>query len=99
MKSKITDILLIVNLVFKKLIYNDNFINKPFVLVTASDEKHFIYLKQLIKNYEKLIKSRHFTKFIIYDIGLSNKQIQEILNYNFIDLESFLLKNIQNFIV
>ncbi len=89
MKSKIIDILLIVNLVFKKLIYNDNFLNEAFVLVTASDEKHYIYLKQLIKNYEKLIKSRHFTKFIIYDIGLSNKQIQEILNFNFIDLRKF----------
>lgn len=62
-------------------------LNEDFVLVTASDENHFIYLNNLIKNVKKYPKI--FKKIYVYDIGLQGEQVESLNSQEFIEYRKF----------
>ena len=56
MKTILYDIRIIFLVLFKNLFKIKKILNKEYVLVTASDSQHFIYLENLIENYiQKII--------------------------------------------
>jgi len=61
--------------------------NEDFVLVTASDKNHYIYLNNLIKNYKK--NPKIFKKIYVYDIGLEKEQIAKLNSQEFIEYRKF----------
>ena len=87
MKSVIIDYVLLVKVIIKNIFKIKYFFNEKYTLVTASDSKHFIYLENLVENYKKLMK--HFTKIVIYDLGLEPSEVKKLLKYDFIEFRKF----------
>lgn len=83
-------VFLLFSIVTKNLFRIKSIKNQKYTLVTACDEKHFIYLKQLIYNYEKY---KYFNQFIIYNLGLNTEQINFIKDLDFIDFRNFQFKD------
>jgi hypothetical protein len=88
MTSIFSDYALILKVIFKNILKINITNELNFTLVTASDEKHFFYLKNLIKNYE-LKGKKYFIKFIIFDLGLSKVQLTELYNNKVIEVRKF----------
>lgn len=89
MKFIIKDLLIIFELFFY-IFRNFKYLkDKKFCLVTASDSNHYDYLINLIHNYEKKNNSNYFSNLIVFDIGMTNNQIDSLSKYNFLELRKF----------
>ena len=66
MKTILYDIRIIFLVLFKNLFKIKKILNKEYVLVTASDSQHFIYLENLIENY--IQKKNYFSNFVIFNL-------------------------------
>ncbi|MDA9645429.1 DUF1647 domain-containing protein [Candidatus Actinomarina] len=97
MMSYLLDILLIFKLAIKNIFYfkKKNSLDK-FTLVTASDEKHYIYIKKFIQNY-KNVNTDNFSNLIIYDLGLNSSQKRELKLDKQIQLRRFPFEQYPNF--
>jgi hypothetical protein len=97
MKFKLNDFLVIVKIIINNILIFRNISSEKFVLVTASDEKHFIYLENLIRNHIRYYKKKYFEKLIIFDIGLNDKQISKISTINSVELRKFSFEEYQDY--
>ena len=88
MTSKFLDYILILKIIFKNILKINKTNELGFTLVTASDEKHFFYLKNLVNNYE-LKGKKYFIKLIIFDLGLSKVQLSELHDNKGIEVRKF----------
>ena len=82
------DLILIFKVILKNIFKIKKIMKIQFTLVTASDEKHFLYLNNFINNFET-IKNKKFKKLIVYDIGLSKLQLQELKNNKLVEVRKF----------
>jgi len=97
MKSKIKDYIFILKIINQNL-QNLNYVkNLDFSLVTASDDRHYLYLENLLSNYKKRIKKKNFIKLFIFDLGLTNDQIKKIEQNDFVELRKFPFENYPTF--
>lgn len=97
MKFKLNDFLVIAKITINNILIFRNISGEKFVLVTASDEKHFIYLENLIRNHIRHYKKKYFEKLIIFDIGMNEKQIDKISNINSVELRKFSFEEYQDY--
>lgn len=97
MKSKLIDCIFIFKIVFQNLKDLNKTKNLEFSLVTASDERHYQYIENLLKNYKKKNTKKKFIKFFIFDLGLTNEQIKKIQQHNFVELRKFPFENFPSF--
>ena len=88
MTSIFSDYILILKVIFNNILKINKSNELGFTLVTASDQKHFFYLKNLIKNYE-LKGKKYFIKLIIFDLGLSKEQLTELYDNKIIEVRKF----------
>ncbi len=91
MNNFFKDILLILSLIIKNIIYKRSQSNNDYVLVTAIDDTHFIYLENLLENYKK--SKNTFNKFVIYGLNLSKDLKLKINELDFVDFREFDFKN------
>lgn len=87
MKTIFYDVRIILLVLFSNLFKISKILNKDYILVTASDSQHFIYLENLIKNYE--VKKSYFSKLVIFNLGMSKNQIEELSQHSFVELRNF----------
>ena len=97
MKFKLNDSLVITKIIINNILRLRNISSEKFVLVTASDEKHFIYLENLISNHIMYRKKKYFEKLIIFDIGLNDRQISKISTFNSVELRKFSFERYQDY--
>lgn len=87
MKTILYDIRIIFLVLFKNLFKIKKILNKEYVLVTASDSQHFIYLENLIENY--IQKKNYFSNFVIFNLGMSQNQVEKLSKISFVELRNF----------
>ena len=92
----IFDILLIFKVLIKNIFRVRKISKIKYTLVTASDELHYQYLLNFINNYQS-IKINHFKKLIIYDLGLSDSQTNQLKKNNLVEIRNFPFENYPNF--
>jgi hypothetical protein len=97
MKFKLNDFLVIAKIIINNILIFKSITSEKFVLVTASDEKHFIYLENLISNHIRYYKKKYFEKLIIFDIGLNDKQISKISTIKSVELRKFPFEEYQDY--
>jgi hypothetical protein len=86
--SFIFDLVLILKVLLKNIFKIKRILKIQYTLVTASDEKHFQYLKNFI-NYYQSIKNNKFERLIIYDLGLSKFQFEELESNKLVEIRRF----------
>jgi hypothetical protein len=89
MKINKNDFLIIVKTIFNNISGLKKAYREKFVIITAADEQHYLYLESLINNYQKLYKKLYFEKLIVFDIGLNFNQKNIISKKSFVDLRKF----------
>lgn len=79
----------------KFLIHANKIDLNNFVLVSATDDAHFQYAENLVKNYKKF--SHIFERLIIYDLGLCEKNKQALAKNGDLELRKFEFSNYPEF--
>jgi hypothetical protein len=90
--AHITNIILILKVFTKNIFKIRKILNIKFTLVTASDEKHYQYLKSFVKNFCS-VENNNFSKLIIFDLGLNKGQLQELKEHKLIEIRRFPFEN------
>ena len=97
MKSKIIDYIFIFKIIIQNLRNLKKIKNLDFSLVTASDDRHYLYLENLLSNYEKMINKKNFIKLFIFDLGLTDDQVKKIQQNEFVNLRKFPFESYPDF--
>ena len=97
MKSKIIDYIFILKIIIQNLQNLKKIKNLDFSLVTASDDRHYLYLENLLSNYEKIINKKNFIKLFIFDLGLTDDQVKKIQQNEFVNLRKFPFESYPDF--
>ncbi len=97
MKSKIIDYIFILKIIIQNLQNLKKIKNLDFSLVTASDDRHYLYLENLLRNYEKIINKKNFIKLFIFDLGLTDDQVKKIQQNEFVNLRKFPFESYPDF--
>ena len=87
------DLIFVFFCVFYNLLRFKKIHKKETVVVTAASEDYFTYLMNLLKSISKF----NFTKIVVYDLGLTSKQVSqlqdkkniEVVKFNFSKFPSF----------
>ena len=83
---------------FKNIFKFKEIFKEELIIVTASDNFHFLYLNNLINNLNrKIYKKYFFKKLIIFNLGISNKNISKINHFDFIEIRNFKFDNYPDF--
>ena len=91
MNNLLNEIFLIISLITKNIFYKTKKLNQEYILVSAVDDDHFIYLENLIENFRK--KRGKFNKFIVYGLNLSPEYQIKLHSLDFVDFREFKFKN------
>lgn len=88
------DLLFIVLCTLKNLIKYKQLYKKEMIIVSAASEAYYEYLMNLLKNLSEF----SFSKIIIYDLGLSSKQVLNLEELNYVELVKFEYSKYPSFI-
>jgi hypothetical protein len=97
MKAILYDLNIILNLLIKYFANYATIKNKRSIFVTASDEIHYLYLKELIKNFEEYNKKNTKDRLIVFNLGMTGNQLNELQKNNKIEVRDFSFQNFPKF--
>ena len=95
MLKNLKSLIILIKITIKNIRNLNEILSQNYVLSTASDEQHFLYLKNLIKNIYK--NDKVFYKTIVYDIGLNSQQLLYLQKYEKIEVRKFPFANYPEF--
>ena len=87
MKAILYDLNIILRILIKYFANYSTIKNKQSIFVTASDEIHYLYLKELIKNFEEYNKKNTKDRLIVFNLGMTGSQLSDLQKNNKIEVK------------
>ena len=97
MKAILYDLNIILRILIKYFANYSTIKNKQSIFVTASDEIHYLYLKELIKNFEEYNKKNTKDRLIVFNLGMTGSQLSDLQKNNKIEVRDFPFQNFPKF--